>query len=450
MKKQESTSLFIGDLIIFTFSLWAVLFIRYAELPDKQIFFQHLYPFSFLFLIWSLVFFISGLYEKRVLVIRRKLFSKIFKTQIINSVVAAAFFYFLFPFFDIAPKTNLFIYLVVSLVFILVWRVYVASLLGVKKRANAILIGNREEIREIQEAIENNNWYNLNLISFIDLDEIDSLDFQTDISDVIYSENVSVIIVDLDSEKVRPILSHLYNLMFSKIKFMNAHDVYEDIFGRIPLSLIQYDWFLQNISKSTHVLYDVLKRLMDIVVAGILGVISLIIYPFVYLAIKLEDKGSLFVVQERIGQGGKKIKIRKFRSMTENGTEQWANHGAKITKVGNILRKTSIDELPQLWGVLKGDQSLIGPRPELPELVKVYAQEIPYYNIRHIEKPGLSGWAQIYQKEAPHHKTDTEKTKIKLSYDLYYIKHHSFGLDLKIALKTIRILVGRILGVVKS
>jgi exopolysaccharide biosynthesis polyprenyl glycosylphosphotransferase len=447
MNRQESISLFIGDLIIFTFSLWAVLFIRYAQLPDKEIFLQHFYPFSFLFLIWSLVFFISGLYEKRVLVIRRKLFSGILKVQIINSIITAAFFYFSVPFFGITPKTNLFIYLLVSLILILIWRVYIASFLGVKKRANAILIGNREEIREIQEAIQNNNWYNLNLISFIDLDKIESLDFQTDILDVIYGKNVSVVIVDLDSEKVRPILSHLYNLMFSGIKFMNAHGVYEDIFGRIPLSLIQYDWFLENISKSTHILYDVLKRLMDIFVSFVLLIVSLFFYPFVYFAIKLEDGGSLFVIQERIGRGGKKIKIQKFRSMTEGN--DWVNHNKKITKVGKFLRKTSIDELPQLWGVLKGDQSLIGPRPELPELVKVYSEEIPYYNIRHLEKPGLSGWAQIYQKVAPHHSTDIEKTKIKLSYDLYYIKHHSFGLDLKIALKTIKILFGRIVGVNK-
>lgn len=447
MKRQESILLFIGDLIIFTLSLWAVLFLRYGELPDQEIFMQHFWPFSILFLIWSLIFFISGLYEKGVLVIRRKLLSGIIKVQIINSIIAAAFFYSI-PFFGITPKTNLFIYVIVSLIFILIWRVYISFFLGVKKRTNAMLIGDRDEISEIKNAIDNNNWYNLNLISFINLDKIDGLDFQQDISDVIYSENVSVVIVDLDSDKVRPLLPHLYNLMFSKIKFMNAHDVYEDIFGRIPLSLIQYDWFLENISKSTHVLYDILKRLMDIIVSFVLGVISLLVYPFVYLVIKLEDGGSLFVAQERIGRGGKIIKIIKFRSMTEGG--DWANHDKKITKVGKFLRKTSIDELPQLWGVLKGDQSLIGPRPELPELVKVYSEEIPYYNIRHIEKPGLSGWAQIYQKVAPHHKTDTEKTKIKLSYDLYYIKHHSFGLDLKIALKTIRILFSRIFGAVKS
>lgn len=442
MKRQESTLLFLGDLVIFTLSLWIVLFIRYKQLPDQEIFIQHLWPFSILFLIWSLIFFISGLYEKRVLIIRRRLFSAILKVQIINSIIAAAFFYSI-PFFGITPKTNLFIYVIVSLILILIWRAYIAPFLGVKKRANAMLIGDRDEIEDIRNAINNNYWYNLNLVSFINLDNVDALDFQQDVLDIIYGEKVSVVIVDLDSDKVRPILPHLYNLMFSGIKFMNAHDVYEDIFGRIPLSLVQYDWFLQNISNSSHILYDTLKRMMDVVISLILGVISLIFYPFVYLAIKLEDAGPIFYSQERIGQGGKRIKITKFRSMKVNDSGKWIDEGDKTTKVGKFIRKTSIDELPQLWGVLKGDQSLIGPRPELPELVEVYSKEIPYYNIRHLEKPGLSGWAQIYQKEAPHHKTDIEKTRAKLSYDLFYIKYHSFTLDLKIALKTIKTLLFR-------
>jgi len=442
MSKRESGLLFVGDILVFTLSLWVVLFIRYLALPSKEIFLQHIIPFSILFILWSLIFFIAGLYEKRVLIIKRRLFTSIFNVQLINSIIAAAFFYFA-SFFNIAPKTNLLIYLVVSFLFIVIWRAYIAPFVGVRKRANAIIVGNREEINDIKEAIEKNSWYNLNLISTLNLDKIDGLNFQQDVLDLIYKEGVSVVIVDLDSEKVKPLLSHFYNLMFSDIKFMNAHDVYEDIFGRIPLSLIQYDWFLENISNSSHVFYDSLKRVMDVFVSLILGIISLFLYPFVYIAIKLEDKGPIFYSQERIGQGGKRIKILKFRSMKTNDSGMWIDEGDKTTKVGRFLRKTSIDEFPQLWGVLKGDQSLVGPRPELPELVEVYSKEIPYYNIRHLEKPGLSGWAQIYHKEAPHHKTDIDKTKIKLSYDLFYIKHHSFILDLKIALKTLKILFFR-------
>ena len=116
---------------------------------------------------------------------------------------------------------------------------------------------------------------------------------------------------------------------------------------------------------------------------------------------------------------------------------------SEITKVGNFLRKTRIDELPQLINVLRGDMSLIGPRPELPVLVKQYEQEVPYYRVRHLIKPGLSGWAQLYQKDPPKSTADAEKTRIKLSYDLYYIKNRSFFLDISIALRTIAALLSR-------
>ena len=442
MNRKESVLLFFGDILIFVFSLWLMLLVRYLELPSREIFLQHLGPFSLLFILWSLVFFIAGLYEKRTLVIKRKLFADILNVQVINIIIASAFFYFV-PIFGITPKTNILIYLAISFILILFWRAYIAPIIGVRKVANALLVGSREEMGEIRSAIRHNHWYNLNLVSSINLNKIENIDFQRDLSDLIYSENISVIIVDLKDKKVQPMLPHFYNLMFSGVKFMSIHDVYEDIFGRIPLELIQYDWFLKNISKSPHLFYDALKRAMDIVISFVLLIVSLIFYPFVYLAIKFEDGGPVFISQERIGKGGRKIKIVKFRSMTSDKFDFDNDHSKEVTKVGKFLRKTSIDELPQLWGVLMGRQSLIGPRPELPELVRKYGQEISYYNIRHLHKPGLSGWAQIYHRNAPHHETDIENTKVKLSYDLYYIKHHSLLLDLKIALKTIKTLLFR-------
>jgi lipopolysaccharide/colanic/teichoic acid biosynthesis glycosyltransferase len=114
-----------------------------------------------------------------------------------------------------------------------------------------------------------------------------------------------------------------------------------------------------------------------------------------------------------------------------------------ITKIGNLLRKTRIDELPQLVNVLKGDLSLIGPRPELPNLVRLYEKDISFYNVRHLIKPGLSGWAQLYQKDPPKFGTDYNQTKVKLSYDLFYIKNRSFILDIKIALKTVKVLLSK-------
>ena len=182
---------------------------------------------------------------------------------------------------------------------------------------------------------------------------------------------------------------------------------------------------------------------MDIVIALLLGAVSLILYPFVYTAIKLDDGGSLFFIARRVGRNNKKIKLIKFRSMAVGSQGGGIEEAPQITRVGSFLRKTRVDELPQLWNVLKGDASLVGPRPETPELVKLYEKEIPYYNVRHLIKPGLSGWAQMYHEEHPHHGPDVEETKRKLSYDLYYIKNRSVLLDLKIALKTLKTLLSR-------
>jgi len=435
INKKEIFVLFLGDLLFFLISLWLTLWLRYFEFPGEQLFFNHLFPFSFLFFAWIAVFFISGLYEKRILIIKRKLFANIFIVQVINSLIASLFFYF-FPYFQIAPKTNLFLYLIISFFLILIWRVYIATFIGVRKKANSLIVGYKEEISDIKEAIENSCWYNLDVISFINLKKIDGLDFQRDIFNFILTENISIVIMNFDNEEIKKLLPKFYNLVFTGVKFVSVYDIYEDIFGKIPLSLIKYDWFLKNVSSSSHLLYSVLKRIMDIAISSVLLIISLIFYPFVYLLIKISDGGKIFFTQERIGQGGKKIKISKFRSMKSDGSE--------VTKIGTFLRKTSIDELPQLFGILKGDLSLVGPRPEKPDLAKIYGEQIPYYDIRHLRKPGMSGWAQINHKEAPHHNADVEKTKEKLSYDLYYIKNHSFLLDIKIALQTIKILISRI------
>ncbi|MDD2935477.1 MAG: sugar transferase [Candidatus Pacebacteria bacterium] len=440
--KREPIILFLGDVFFLCLALWFTLLFRYMEVPTQEVFEGHLAPFSLLFVVWILNFFVAGLYEKHTLILKKKIPAVIFNTQIINSIVAIIFFYFV-PFFGIAPKTNLFIYLAVSSILIFVWRFYSTSFLGFRKKQNAILIGSGIEMTELLDEIKNNNRYDIELVSFVNLEDVGGIDFQTEIINKIYSENIHSVIVDLNNEKVLEILPHLYNLIFSGVRFIDMYKVYEDIFDRTPLSLVGYNWFLENISSRRHLAYDFLKRTMDIIISFVLGIISLIFYPFVYLAIKIDDGGPIFFVGERIGQNGRVINLLKFRSMSVSSTGSGIEESPKVTKVGNFLRKTRIDELPQLINVLKGEMSLIGPRPETPSLVKRYSETIPYYNIRHLIKPGLSGWAQMYHKNHPHHDVNIDETKNKLSYDLYYIKNSSFVLDLKIALKTIRTLLSR-------
>ena len=162
------------------------------------------------------------------------------------------------------------------------------------------------------------------------------------------------------------------------------------------------------------------------------------------VAIKLEDGGPVFITQDRVGQDNELIRMYKFRTMYRNEVNLAADASDNtVTKVGKILRITRLDELPQLWNVLRGDLSFIRPRPELPSGVALYEKEIPYYGVRHLIKPGLSGWAQLYHDNHPHHGAEVEATREKLSYDLYYLKHRSLLLDVIIILKTVKKLLTR-------
>ena len=439
--RKESLILLLGDLLFFLTALWVALLLRNLEWPSQELVLTHLLPFSILCVVWILVFYIAGLYEKHTVILRSNLPNILASTQLVNSALAVIFFYFI-PFFGITPKTILFIHLFVSFAFILFWRTQAYFHIIQSSPNNAFLIGSGEEMKELFEEVNNNPIYNIRFVSSIDLNRVDKIGFWDEIVSRIYSENVSVIAINLANKNVEPVLPHLYNLIFSKISFIDMHKIYEDIFDRVPLSLLKYDWFLENISTSPRAGYDALKRIMDISIALLFFVVSLILYPFIALAIKLDDWGGIFSFQTRVGENNKLIKIVKFRTMLFDDNGDWKNKGRvnKVTRVGSFLRKTRLDELPQLWNVLKGDLSLIGPRPEFPEAVKHYSEELSYYNVRHLIKPGLSGWAQIYQQKHPHHNIDALETANKLSYDLYYIKNRSFLLDIKIALRTLKTL----------
>lgn len=441
--KRESLLLLTGDLIAFYLSLWLMLLLRYQGTPSRELLAAHAAPFTILFLVWVVIFFIAGLYEKHTLILKSKITSTILNAQIINILLAVLFFY-LIDYFGITPKTNLFIYVVISFALVLLWRLGFFPTMQGKKRYSALVIGSGEEMKDLVEEVNNNPRYDLQFISSVDIDTVPRLDFQEEILQRVYGENVQVIAVDFNNEKVEPLIPPLYNLIFSRVKFVDLHKLYEEIFDRIPLSLVKYSWFLENISVSTVKGYDFLKRIMDVVLSLGLGIISLTFYPFVWLMIKMEDGGPVFFSQERVGKNNKIFKLWKFRTMPDHGEAGGvAKPGTLPTKVGRLLRRTRIDELPQLWNVLRGDLSMIGPRPEVPRLVKVYEAEIPYYNIRHLIKPGLSGWAQIYHDAPPKFQAGVDETRKKLSYDLYYLKNRSLVIDLKVVLRTIKAILSR-------
>jgi len=444
--KKESLILFLGDVLFFLAALWLTLFIRYAEVPSGTLFYNHIVPFSFLFVLFVFVFGIAGLYDKHTILFKKKLPGTIVRAQIANIILAAVFFFFI-PYFGITPKTNLLIYLIISSLLIVLWRLVLLQSFGTRKKQRAILIGSGKEAMEVVEEVNNNTRYNLEFVFVADLEKIKNPnDLQKEVLEFVGLGNASVVVCDTRSNALEPLLPLLYNLAFlnTALRFLDIHRVYEDIFSRVPLSLIQYDWFLDNIDHAPKFAYRVIKRAVDSSISLVLGIFSLAVYLPVWLAIYFDDRGPVFISQERVGKNNKLITIWKFRTMTGNDTgDQVLKSECDVTSVGEFLRKTRIDELPQLWSVLKGDLSLIGPRPELPALVHLYGEKIPYYNIRHVIKPGLSGWAQIYHDKHAHHGSDITETKNKLSYDIYYVKNRSLWLDVRIVLRTVKTLLSR-------
>ncbi len=442
---KSSIILILGDLIVYIFSLIVTLAIRHGDIPSRSLLLNHLPSFSILFVIFILAIFISGLYDKQIVFIQRHIQGLLIRVQMVNIFIGTLFFY-LAP-VGIAPKANLIIYFIVSTLLLFLWRIIMFPVFVVIRKQRAVLIGVGNDIDDLYKEINNNDRYGLYFI-----DKIEPRNHPNEIVDIIkrsVRENkASIIIADLDNESVETVMPFLYSLVFSGVRIVDASKIYESIFDRVPVSVVGERWLVENSSTvlGNRIVYDSLKRLVDIFIASVGGVISLIFYPFIFLAIKIEDGGPIFIVQERIGSNGKLINIIKFRSMSGNDNGKYNKDGRSklfVTKVGKFLRVSRLDELPQFWNVVKGDLSLVGPRPEFPQLVSVYDKEIPYYNARHLVKPGLFGWAQIYHEAHPHHSVSTEDTRDKLSYDLYYIKNRSFVLDAKIILRTIQILMKR-------
>jgi lipopolysaccharide/colanic/teichoic acid biosynthesis glycosyltransferase len=296
-------------------------------------------------------------------------------------------------------------------------------------------------MRELEHEINNNDRYSFNFSSVFDLDNASEGNLDKKIIEDIEISGASIIVANFNDNETDVLLPKLYKFIFMKAQFIDTHEIYEYIFDRVPLSMTNYSWFIENIHAGNKIAYDFLKRSMDLLIATFLFIITLILYPFVALAIWLETKTNPFIVQERVGKDNKIIKLYKFRSMTSNDNGKWVTEDDnRITKVGKVIRGSRIDELPQLINVLKGDISLIGPRPDIKGNFDRLENELPYYTIRNVVKPGLSGWAQTHQEIPPQ---SIEETKIRLSYDLFYIKNRSFVLDIKIALQTLKTLISR-------
>ncbi len=437
--RRESLVLCLGDILFLFTALWLTLFVRYATPPSVDFFYAHLVPFSALFGLSIVVFFIAGLYEKHTLLFKSTLPQTVFYTQLTNILVAALIF-FLIPYFGIQPKTNLVIYLVLSTALVTIWRLYLFPALRIGRVQKALLIGSGAEVDEVLHEINGNNRYAIRFTKAVPVPSSESQII--DVGRQALSDGVSVIVLPFSLVGFPLTMPEWRKGVDNKAKFIDTSLLYEDLFDRVPLAVVTERWLPAGFLRTNSTLYSFFKRLMDISISlALLIVLSPII---IVVTLVSQRGGGAFIFQKRIGQHGKEIRIIKFRTMLfDDAGDPEKQKLNRVTRIGRFLRKTQIDEIPQFINVLRGDLSLIGPRPEIPVLVDEYEKAIPFYGMRHMIPPGISGWAQIKHASPPKFRLDIERTREKLSYDLYYVKHRSFMTDLSVALQTIKILLSR-------
>jgi len=223
------------------------------------------------------------------------------------------------------------------------------------------------------------------------------------------------------------------------VTFDHLPSVYEDYTGKIAVENLRPSWLIFSEGFRKRRSQEAAKRGLDIGVSATAMLVTLPLTLLVALMVKLTSHGSVFYHQQRVGQHGRVFTVHKFRSMAENAEAEtgpvWATaNDSRVTPIGRFLRRTRLDELPQLWNVLAGDMSLVGPRPERPEFVQQLTSQIPFYGQRHILRPGLTGWAQVRYTYG----ASVEDALEKLQYDLFYIKHAAIAFDLFIIFATIK------------
>ena len=421
--------LFFGDILFFFLALIISLLIGFGKDFNLQVFLQHLVPFSILFFLWFFFFAIEGGYNLYTLKNTLSLFGKVVFLFIFIIVSSSLFFYFLKN-FQITPKQNLINFSLIFCILVFSWRNLALFLYSKRFRYKMVILGVNPSSEKLANQLIKNPQLGWHFEGFTDEKNLKKIIKSKDKIDF----NLLLLAKKFEIDKEKENL--FFDLISHKVDILNLDEAYETIFQRIPVEFIDYSWFINNLKEGKKELYDRTKRVLDILIAGLVLITTLFLWLPIAIAIKLEDRGPIFYKQKRVGKDKVIFYLLKFRSMVPNAEKNgplWAKKDdPRTTKVGKILRRTHLDELPQMINVLKGDISLIGPRPERPEFVKKLEKEIPYYHLRHIIKPGFTGWAQVKFRYARSVIDSLEK----FEYDLYYIKNRSLLLDIYILLKT--------------
>jgi len=433
-----------GDVLLLYFSLFLGLSLRYQRVIDSAIWSSHWPIFSAVFAIWLVIFYIAGFYTLTNIRNDLKFYITASQTIGIGILTATAFFY-ITPSPTLTPKTILLLTAVIFTGLWLLWRRLAhrsISSLALKRRV--LMIGDNATVEELTKLFDHNPQLGYEMAVILPHNPKDSIGNLPDyrnpetLEAIIKKYHISTIVMDNQGRASKDLINNLFHYLPLRLEFISLSHFYESITKRISLETIDQFWFLENLQEGAKRLYDLGKRVVDIMMAVISGLISLLLLPIISLFIFSSYGRPIFFTQNRLGKDGKPFLAIKFRTMVrdaEKNGPQWASiNDPRVTRLGRFLRKTRLDEIPQLWNILRGEMSFVGPRPERPEFVTELEKSIPFYRERLLVKPGLTGWAQINFSYG----ATAEDAVKKMQYDLYYIKNRSLILDIAIILRTIK------------
>jgi len=364
--------------------------------------------------------------------------------------IALALLYYLFPGIIISTKVFWSGFLIVCLT-ISLWRYIYFVILERRMFAQPIaLVGSGALAASIVSAIEGKKDSGYKIVALVRRDggaeDAHAVPVYADVrglNELCSQRKVEKIVLALDERRGRLPMSDLIDYKFMGVEILDGVGFFEELTGTMPVERVTPSWLLFSGGFRVARLTNLYKRMLDVAVAAAGLIFSLPIFLLSALIIKLESPGPIFYCQERVGLHGKPFKVIKFRSMRADAEKDgpvWAStNDSRVTRFGEFIRKVRIDEIPQMINVLRGDMSFVGPRPERPVFVEQLAQVIPFYALRHVVKPGLTGWAQVYY---PYGASEEDALR-KLEYDLYYIKNLSITMDLFVIFQTVKIVLFR-------
>ncbi len=427
----KKTILFIGDLGCLHLALFATLALRYPQ-PLLGRYWQSHWPLFWpVFIIWLLIIYINDLYNLNWRVISRRFLGAAASVTIMSGILSALYFY-LTANTNIAPKTNLLIFSVIFLILFLAWRrLGQAALHSLLLKENLGIIGLNDRSEKLLAELRSHPGAGYQIAWTCETSEGLSA-----LADNIKRKNIHTVVVCDDFGARGQISAALFACLAYKVDFFNYPDFYEMISGKVPVEAIGQNWFLENLQEGQKNYFNFFKQILDFSLALFILAVSLPFWPIIALIIKIESRGPVFFRQTRVGKEEKNFSIIKFRTMREENNDRslTTDNDARITRFGSFLRRTRLDEVPQVLNILAGEMSFIGPRPERPEIIAELERQIPFYKTRLLIKPGLTGWDQISGR---YHSASLADSLEKLQYDLFYLKRRSIYLDISITLKTI-------------